>query len=156
MHSHSWIQRKAVLACSYPASMESLALLAASGVSLVINLHPRGHLPADLAPHGLMELHLPVEDFTSPSPEQLLAGVQAIRSARAEGKRVAVHCAAGLGRTGTLLACYLVAEGAEPDAAIHAVRNARPGSIETREQEDAVHAFAQRWAADLIDSSDVA
>jgi protein-tyrosine phosphatase len=50
---------------------------------------------------------------------------------------------AGYGRTGTVLAAYLVAKGAEPEEAIDRVRRARPGSIETVEQEHAVHLFAE-------------
>jgi atypical dual specificity phosphatase len=51
-----------------------------------------------------------------------------------------------LGRTGTLLACYLVSLGLSPDAAIQQIRTVRPGSIETAEQEAAVAAFAQQAA----------
>jgi atypical dual specificity phosphatase len=58
---------------------------------------------------------------------------------------VAVHCGGGLGRTGTLLACYLVsAEGLPADAAIARVRAARPGSVETEDQEQAVRRYAER------------
>jgi atypical dual specificity phosphatase len=83
-----------------------------------------------------------VADFTSPSPEQLQAGVKAMREAIDAGERVAVHCGGGLGRTGTLMACYLVARGASADAAIAHVRRMRPGSIETREQEQAVRDYS--------------
>ena len=71
-------------------------------------------------------------------------GVAAIADALASGRRVAVHCGGGLGRTGTLLACYLVSAGCAPDEAIRRVRAARPGSIETPEQEQAVRRYAQR------------
>jgi atypical dual specificity phosphatase len=142
----AWVEPGRVLACAYPRREAALARLAAQGVSLLINLHERPHLPGRLVRHGLAELHLPVKDFTPPAPEQIERGVDAIAGAVAAGKRVAVHCGGGLGRTGTLLACYLVARGLAPAAAIERVRVARPGSVETREQEAAVHAFARRWA----------
>jgi atypical dual specificity phosphatase len=112
-------------------------------VSLLINLHTRRHDPALLARHGLTELHLPVRDFTPPEPEQIARGVEAIELARGEGRRVAVHCGAGLGRTGTLLACYLVRRGLSPSEAIARVRAARPGSVETAEQAEAVATYAR-------------
>ncbi len=55
---------------------------------------------------------------------------------------VAVHCGKGMGRTGTMLACYLVAkEGYKADNAIMETRQRRIYSIETEEQEQAVFDF---------------
>lgn len=55
-----------------------------------------------------------------------------------------MHCLLGHGRTGTLLACYLVkARALSGAAAIREIRRLRPGSIETREQEEAVIQFHQ-------------
>ena len=51
----------------------------------------------------------------------------------------------GRGRTGTMLASYLVAkEGCSAEQAIIETRKRRRGSIETYEQEDAVKAFAKK------------
>lgn len=56
-----------------------------------------------------------------------------------------MHCKHGLGRTGTMLACYLVKTRAiSGEEAIKTIRRLRPGSIETREQERAVLEF-QRY-----------
>ena len=139
----NWLIPHRLLACAYPWGQDGLANLALRGISVVVNLHERGHEPARLTRLGLTQIHLPVPDFTAPTPEQLADGVAAISQALEDGKCVAVHCAAGLGRTGTLLASYLVSTGLEPAAAIAQIRAVRPGSVETATQVAAVEAFAR-------------
>lgn len=138
----TWIVPDQLLACSYPRRRRLRQALHAHGVATVINLHIRPHPRPHRESSGIRELHLPVPDFAAPTPEQLNEGVLAIRAAIDRGERVAVHCGAGLGRTGTLVACFLVSTGLDPAAAIAEVRRLRPGSIETRGQEQAVHRFA--------------
>lgn len=139
----TWLEPQ-LLGCSYPRRESALADLAQQGVSVLVNLHKRGHDPSRLARHGLVEVHLPVRDFSPPSPAQVEQGIAAITEAVAAGERIAVHCGGGLGRTGTLLACYLVHQGWGAETAIAQVREVRPGSVETRRQVEAVHAYTRR------------
>lgn len=133
-----------VLACPYPSDVAGLAALAGDGVTLVVNLDRRRHDPADLARHALAEIHLPVRNFTAPTPRQLEEGVAAIVHAVVNDRRVAVHCGSGLGRSGTLVACYLVEQGHVADEAIALLRALRPGSVETFGQVRAVKTY-ERW-----------
>jgi len=66
---------------------------------------------------------------------------------RSPSTEVCARCGAGLGRTGTLLAAYFVTQGDSADEAIARVRAGRPGSVETLQQEQAVHEFSRRWAS---------
>lgn len=139
----AWLE-EGLLGCDYPRRAAAIVGLARQGISVLVNLHERAHGPALLARHGLEEMHLPVADFAPPSPAQVDRGIAAIVEALAAGRRVAVRCAGGRGRTGTLLACHLVLRGLDPHAAIARVREARPGSVETRAQAAAVVAYARR------------
>ena len=60
---------------------------------------------------GFNVLHSPVPDFGAPSLDQLKTIVTWIDNEIAHGKKVLVHCFAGIGRTGTVLIAYLMTKG---------------------------------------------
>jgi atypical dual specificity phosphatase len=151
-----WLLPDQVLACAYPKSATALASLQAHGITVLINLHERPHSPSVLETHSLTTVHIPIADFTAPTPEQIDEGVAAIDAALAGGGRVAVHCGAGLGRTGTLLACYLVSKGVLARQAIGDIRQLRPGSIETGEQVAAIHAYEEAIAGRHVNGDEAA
>jgi ADP-ribosyl-[dinitrogen reductase] hydrolase len=99
-------------------------------------------LAAELATLGLRWWHLPIRDMEAPNARFEARWRKTGRELHGllnDGLSIAVHCRAGKGRTGTVAARLLVERGTEPAQAIAQVRNARPGSIETREQEQFVH-----------------
>jgi atypical dual specificity phosphatase len=79
-----------------------------------------------------------------PTSEQLELCMKTIRRGREQEFGVGVHCYAGVGRTGTVLAAWFVSEGMSPNDAVIKIRELRPGSIETPEQERAIELFAKR------------
>jgi ADP-ribosyl-[dinitrogen reductase] hydrolase len=106
----------------------------------LIGIDPK-RLDREARARGLAWLHLPIRNLSIPGPEWE-AGWQTagetLRGALATGDRFAMHCYAGLGRTGMVAARLLVEHGMAPPEAIAAVRQIRPGSIETYAQESYV------------------
>jgi atypical dual specificity phosphatase len=139
----SWVIENRLAGVSYPGSEDALALLGKLGVQALLNLS-EAPLPVDLLMKYKFHMeHLPLADFTAPTLEQVERALVIIDGFLAQGLAVAVHCGAGLGRTGTILACYLVSQGSSARDAIEQVRMKRPGSVETPEQEAVIEAYEQ-------------
>ncbi|XP_041965793.1 protein tyrosine phosphatase domain-containing protein 1 [Alosa sapidissima] len=89
-------------------------------------------------------------DFGVSSLVGMLDAVKVLAFSVREGK-VAVHCHAGLGRTGVLIACYLVYTlHISASEAVHYVRIKRPRSIQTRSQISLVFDFARLLGSQLL------
>lgn len=142
----SWVDKPRLAALALPDA-DDLLWLRRNGIDMVISLTedplPRRYVNEA----GMMAIHLPVPDLEAPTAEQLQQAVDTIARAGQSGMAVAVHCTAGKGRTGTILAAYFVDQGLSAEAAIKRVRNLRRGSVETSEQEQAIAEFARRKAS---------
>ena len=124
------------------ALSQDLTWLRAQGIGALLSLTETSLLEETVAEHGLAMLHLPVPDLQSPAPDQFMAALGFIDRQRSLGRAVAVHCLAGQGRTGTVLAAYLIRQGSTSDAALAEVRALCPGAVGSDIQERALHRFA--------------
>jgi atypical dual specificity phosphatase len=143
----SWVIEHVIGGSCGPHSRHELDLLKECGVGALVRMMERAiaaSLNREAQDIGLADLHEPVPDYTAPSQEQIDRMISFVQQCVSKEIPVGVSCDAGKGRTGTVLACYLVAKGANADDAIEQIRRLRPGSIETRDQEQAIHIFAQR------------
>lgn len=105
-----------------------------AGLALVVCLTPRPEL-AELAPeyHAALArgrlpfrwMHVPMRNFGLPEdPAAFRRDIAAIADAVRSGHAVLLHCAAGMGRTGTAAACLLKALGLQADESLQRVRDA--------------------------------
>lgn len=77
--------------------------------------------------NGISHYHLQFPDGTCP-PENILK--KFIHLAEAEPGALAVHCKAGLGRTGVLICCYMMKHfGFTAEESLGYIRIVRPGSV---------------------------
>jgi atypical dual specificity phosphatase len=121
------------------AFRDDLPLLAKAGIGAVVNLL---NIPGETAVYGAAGFayhSMPIPDGFAPNIEQFVGFLRFMGEKRPLGRAVAVHCAAGLGRTGTVLAGYLISRGVRVEEAISRIRAARPGAIETSRQVHFLH-----------------
>lgn len=142
-YGFSWIETGRIAGLAAPSSLDDLVWLRQNGIEFLLTLTEQPLPKRWIDEAGLMSVHVPVPDFDAPTPEQFIAAVDTISKAVEAGMGVAVHCLAGKGRTGTVLAGYFVTKGLSANEAIRTIRELRPGSIETVEQEQAIEQFAR-------------
>jgi atypical dual specificity phosphatase len=135
----SWIEFSVIAGCGRPESVVELERAKNEGVEAIISLTSTPLNPTIINRLGLAYLHSPLS--TVPSIQQLTRVVQFVESQKSQSHPVLVHCGEGIGRTGTVLAAYLVYHGKHADDAIRVVREKRSGSVQTVEQENALREF---------------
>ncbi|MGE0580503.1 MAG: ADP-ribosylglycohydrolase family protein [Steroidobacteraceae bacterium] len=158
-----WVQPDRWLAGEYPGGANRdetrarLAALAALGINAYLDLTVPGELPrydTELAA-GVLHVRKPIPDHGVPlEPEHMGEIIAAIDELLGEGRRLFLHCRAGIGRTGMVVGCHLAQHGARGDAALSALEALWAGSArarswpsipETAEQRDYVYC----WPAPL-------
>jgi len=143
----SWVEKDSLAAMARPGRErdleEDLAWLQSAGIRILVSLTEEPVPEKVLEKYGMEGLHLPVEDFTPPTLAQIDRFLEEVARARLEGFALGIHCTAGKGRTGTMLAAYLVTRDRSAEEAIAEIRKLRPGSVETPRQEERVAEFAR-------------
>ncbi|MDQ1272246.1 MAG: hypothetical protein QG591_876 [Planctomycetota bacterium] len=141
----SWVIQDEIAGMARPVSVVSdLEFLKDNGIEAIVSLTELPLHKTLIEEFGFEYKHIPVADLTSPTQEQIEEFVTFVNNLISSKKKIVVHCDAGIGRTGTMLACYLVNKGRSAKNAITEVRKKRPGSIETMEQEETIEKYEEK------------
>lgn len=157
-----WVEPGRFLAGEYPGAargekQERLKALLAVGFNSFIDLTGEDELPPyhlELGASGVVHRRFPIVDHGIPSSSGTMRSVvSAVADDLAEGRRVYLHCRAGIGRTGMAVGCYLIHQGLDGSAALEKLQTlwqrcsrARswPSVPETQEQ----IRFVRTWTLD--------
>uniref|UniRef100_A0A8B9H2T0 Dual specificity protein phosphatase 23 n=1 Tax=Astyanax mexicanus TaxID=7994 RepID=A0A8B9H2T0_ASTMX len=143
-HNFSWVEPHKLAGLAMPRMPGHYQYLVNNGIKHLVTLSERKPPYHDTCPELTLH-HIRIHDFCAPTFDQIKRFLTIVEEANTKGEGVAVHCLHGYGRTGTMLACYLVkSRKLSGIDAINEIRRIRHGSIETREQEQMVVQFYQQ------------
>ena len=142
-----WVDPGRFLAGEYPGRLNPLhlrqrahALLQAGFESYIDLTRPNEREPyfpalqEHAGRYGLSVTHqrFSIGDLGLPTIENMVRILDAIDTALADGRRVYLHCWAGVGRTGTTVGCYLVRHGMRGKQALTHLRRLYSTSLQSR------------------------
>ena len=136
----SWIIEKKLAGSAIPTSKEEIDWVKQEGVKSIVTIREEPLEEEWL--EDVNYLHIHSNDMHVPEFSDLEYAVDFIHRRITNDEPVLVHCLAGLGRTGTILACYLVKyHNMTTDEATKKVREERSGSIQSYPQEEIIFRF---------------
>jgi len=162
-----WVRRGQLLAGEYPIAWDDrisrlkLRRLLEVGVTFFLDLTEAGEY--NLKPYlSLLQGEVsdlgrsveyrrkPIQDRGTPTPEEMKRILDMIDSGLAEGQTLYVHCYGGIGRTGTVVGCYLVRHGMSGEEALAEIARLRQGTPErwiTSPETEAQQQMVRNWPA---------
>jgi len=131
-----WVEPGLLLAGPYPAPRQAhiindrLERLLQAGIQIFIDLTEKDEAPSYALKLSGKARHqrFPIPDFDIPSPREMTSILDALDYALLRSQRIYVHCLGGLGRTGTVVGCYLARHGMSGAEALKAIRKLRAGT----------------------------
>jgi len=136
----SWLIAEKLAGSAIPTSSDEIKWALDEGVKSIVTIREEP-LDEDWI-KDVNYLHIHSNDMGVPEFDDLTRAVDFIHERITNNEPVMVHCLAGLGRTGTILACYLIKyQKLSADDSIQKVRKSRPGSIQSFPQEEIIFQF---------------
>jgi atypical dual specificity phosphatase len=146
-----WIVPGRLAGCAEPGVFSAIeydmGLLHNIGITHLITLTEKDLDQNALRRYKLKNLHLPIYDREAPSMAQTYMLVRRMQVLLDQGAVLAVHCRAGIGRTGTILAAWLIREGGL--SASHAIERLRT-ICRTYVQTEVQEQFLQNFEQDIM------
>lgn len=159
-----WVELGRLWAGEYPgskdeaAAREKIRKLLEAGITLFLDLtdeydhlEPYRELLSEVASAGGRTVEhkaMPIRDYDVPTAKEMVRILDVIDAAIEAGEVVYVHCWGGIGRTGTVVGCYLVRHGRTPKEAIEEIARLRKGTPDGHRpapQSRAQHEMVHRW-----------
>ena len=138
----SWLIDNKLAGSGIPTSIDEIQWAIEQGIKSIVTVREEP-LDDDWI-KDVNYLHIMSNDMGVPEFDDLIHAVDFIHRRITNNEPVMVHCLAGLGRTGTLLACYLIKhQKMSADDAMQKVREERHGSIQSFSQEEIIFQFAK-------------
>ena len=129
-----WIVDRQLAASGRPSSRSQVKWLSKQGINRFLTLTEQPLPEKWFTGTNISVKHMAMPDHQAPEVERLIEASKYIQAETSSGAVVLVHCLAGKGRTGTVIAAYLMDEkDIDANSAVEFMRKLRPGSVETRQ-----------------------
>ena len=140
----SWLIKDKVGGSARPENETQLKWLWNEGLRAIVCLNMERPLNDEqVKNHGFEYAFIPVRDFSAPTIEDISKFVNFVNKMLEHKNPVVVCCGAGIGRTGTMLAAYLVGKCYSAEKALEEVREKRGIRVESYVQREAIFRYAR-------------
>jgi len=119
-----------------------LTALQRVGVTVLVSLTTKPVDPDALVEYGIKGIAFPIKDMGVPTIEAAMEFCEQMEELVEQGEAIAMHCKAGMGRTGTMLVAQLIWEGESALDALEAARSIEPRWVQSEAQVAFLEEFA--------------
>ncbi len=146
----SWITKEIAVGAA-PSSNAALNTIKRSGVEVILNLCVEcGNLHEVERAAGFIVYWLPVSDAYTPELDELDDALEWLNGHVQSGKRALVHCRFGVGRSGSIIAAYLLKRGFSLEHVLETMKHT-PATPTSPNQRKLIFEYAKKLGMDTTD-----